>query len=71
MEGDVGEGGDEAEELGEYVGRLLEVLYVDLGVDFFRLIQAAASLQDSHHFPLQNPSHNHASIFLFFFFFLD
>ena len=34
MEGDVGEGGDEAEELGEYVGRLLEVLYVDLGVDF-------------------------------------
>lgn len=44
MNGDVVEGGEDAEELGDDVGTLVEVVAVNVGVDLFCLVEGGATL---------------------------
>lgn len=57
MDGEVGEGGGEvAEEVGDDVGGLVEVVAVDVGVELFGAAEGGASVENTHHLPLQSPS---------------
>lgn len=50
VERHMGKRGDEAYELGYYIGTLVEVVAVDMSVNLFRMIKSTAFLHNSHHF---------------------
>lgn len=61
MNGEVRKIGEEAEEVGDDVGALVEIVAVDVGVDLFCMVECGAMRFDgSDCFPLQNTdSTNH------------
>lgn len=43
MDGNVGKGGEDTEELGNDVGTLMEVVAVDVSVDLFSVVEGGAT----------------------------